>query len=176
MRSVQVGDLVPDVVVNAHTGEQLRLRDFQHQKVIVLFFYPQDGTAICTKEACAFRDAYDQFVQAGAVVIGISADNADSHNQFAGRHRLPFYLGSDEDGSLRKAFGVSRELLGLLPGRVTYVIDKEGIVKMAFSASWTADRHVSEALAMVQQLAQDSRCLLRAPAALKLLSVVSTAT
>jgi hypothetical protein len=95
--------------------------------VVVLFFYPKDGSAICTKEACAFRDAYGQFAEAGAVVIGVSGDSAERHSAFAARLNLPFYLVSDADGSIRKAFGVPKTL-GLLSGRVTYVIDKEGVV------------------------------------------------
>ena len=84
--------------------------------------HPKDGSAICTKEACEFRDAYDQFAEAGAVVIGVSGDSAECHSAFAARHNLPFYLVSDADGSIRKAVGVPKTL-ELLPGRVTYVID-----------------------------------------------------
>ena len=81
----------------------------------MLFFYPKDGTAVCTKEACSFRDAYEDFVQAGAVVIGVSSDSAESHQAFASGHRLPFVLLADADGSLRKAFGVPKTL-GIMPG------------------------------------------------------------
>jgi thioredoxin-dependent peroxiredoxin len=152
MKRIQVGHRAPDFLLKTQSGEQIRLSNFQGDKVVVLFFYPKDGTSICTKEACAFRDAYDQFVEAGAVVIGVSADSSESHGAFATRHNLPFYLGSDEDNSLRYTFGVPKTL-GLLPGRVTYVIDKEGVVRMMFNAQLTADRHVSEALNMVKQLA-----------------------
>ena len=151
MKKVQIGDPAPDFTWTASSGEQARLSDFRNQQVVVLFFYPKDGTAICTKEACAFRDAYDQFAEAGAVVIGVSGDSAQSHSAFAARHNLPFYLVSDTDGSLRKAFGVPKTL-GLLPGRVTYVIDKAGIVRLVFSSQLTADLHVSEALRVVGEL------------------------
>jgi peroxiredoxin Q/BCP len=149
---VDVGDPAPDFTLTTHSGEQVSLSDFRDKKVVVLFFYPKDGTPVCTKEACAFRDAYDQFVEAGAVVIGVSGDSTDSHRGFAARHDLPFYLASDRDGSLRKAFGVPKTL-GLLPGRVTYVIDRQGIVRLAFSAQMAADQHVSEALVVVRQFA-----------------------
>lgn len=152
MKGIQVGDPAPDVNIATRAGEQLRLADFQQQKVVVLFFYPKDNTSVCTREACAFRDAYEDFVAAGAVVIGISSDSADSHHAFATRHNLPFYLGSDEDGSLRRAFGVPKTL-GLLPGRVTYVIDRKGIVRLMFSAPLAANRHVTEALETVRRLA-----------------------
>ena len=133
MKKVQVGDPAPDFTWAAHSGEQVRLSDFRNQQVVVLFFYPKDGRAICTKEACAFRDAYDQFAEAGAVVMGVSRDSAERHNAFSNRHNLPFSLLSDTDGSLRTAFGVP-QTLGLLLGRVTYVIDKEGVVRLVFSA------------------------------------------
>jgi len=151
MKKVQVGDPAPDFTWAAQSGEQVRLSDFRGHQVVVLFFYPKDGRAICTKEVCAFRDAYDQFAEAGAVVMGVSRDSAERHNAFSNRHNLPFSLLSDTDGSLRTAFGVPKTL-GLLPGRVTYVIDKEGVVRLVFSAPMTADRHVSEALRVVGEL------------------------
>jgi peroxiredoxin Q/BCP len=155
MNKVQVGDQTPDFTFTAQSGKQVRLSDFRNQKVVVLFFYPKDGSAICTKEACAFRDAYDQFAEAGAVVIGVSGDSAESHSAFATRYNLPFYLVSDGDGSLRRTFGVPKTF-GLLPGRVTYVIDKKGVVRLVFSAQMTAERHVSEALRVVGELIRGS--------------------
>ncbi len=151
MAAMTPGDPAPEFSMTAHTGEPIRLSDYRGEKVVVLFFYPRDGTPVCTKEACAFRDAYEQFTEAGAQVIGVSSSGEPSHRAFAARHGLPFPLISDPGGSLRKAFGVPKTL-GFLPGRVTYVIDKEGIVRMAFSAAMTADRHVTEALEVVRQL------------------------
>jgi len=156
MKKIQVGDLAPEFTWTAPTGEQVRLNDFRDQKVVVLFFYPKDGSVLCTKEVCAFRDAYDQFAEAGAVVIGVSGDSAERHSVFAIRHSLPFYLVSDEDGSLRHAFGVPKTL-GLLPGRVTYVIDQDGVVRLLFNAPLTADRHVREALRVVEELMRRER-------------------
>jgi peroxiredoxin Q/BCP len=153
MASIQVGDCAPDFTSQSQTGQPVSLADYRGTSAVVLFFYPKDGTAICTKEACSFRDAYEEFVQAGAVVIGVSSDSEESHQAFASGHRLPFVLLSDAEGSLRKAFGVHKTL-GIMPGRVTYVIDKEGIVRHMFSSQFAADRHVSEALAVVRQLAQ----------------------
>ena len=153
MASIAVGDRAPDFTLSSQTGAQVSLADYRSNKAVVLFFYPKDETTVCTKEACSFRDAYEDFVQAGAVVIGVSSDPVESHQAFAGGHRLPFLLLSDTDGSLRKAFGVPKTF-GLLPGRVTYVIDKEGVVRHVFSSQFSADRHVVEALAVVRQLAQ----------------------
>ena len=153
MASIQVGDCAPDFTAQSQTGQTVSLADYRGTSAVVLFFYPKDGTAICTKEACSFRDAYEEFVQAGAVVIGVSSDSEESHQAFASGHRLPFVLLSDAEGSLRKAFGVHKTL-GIMPGRVTYVIDKEGIVRHLFSSQFAADRHVSEALAVVRRLSQ----------------------
>ena len=105
---------------------RVSLADYRGAKAVVLFFYPKDGTAVCTKEACSFRDAYEDFVQAGAVVIGVSSDPVESHQAFASGHRLPFVLLADADGSLRKAFGVPKTL-GLLPGRLRTSSTRTGL-------------------------------------------------
>ena len=151
--AIRVGDSAPVFAAEAHDGQQVCLTQFQGQKVVVLYFYPKDESPVCTKEACSFRDAYEDFVRAGAVVIGVSPDSVESHQAFASGHRLPFVLLADTDGSLRKAYGVPRTL-GIVPGRVTYVIDKAGVVRHIFSSQLSADRHVAEALSMVRQLAQ----------------------
>jgi len=151
MKAIQVGDAAPDFTIDVHTGAQVSLSQFRGEKVLVLYFYPKDGTPVCTKQACSFRDAHESFAEAGAVVIGVSADSTDRHRAFAKEQGLPFLLATDEDGTLRSAFGVPKSL-GLLPGRVTYVIDKEGIVRHVFSSQFAADRHVSEALEVVREL------------------------
>jgi peroxiredoxin Q/BCP len=151
MASVQVGDQAPDFTLTSQEGQQVSLAEFRN-KAVVLFFYPKDGTPVCTKEACRFRDAYEDFVQAGAVVIGVSSDSAESHLAFASGHRLPYVLLADTDGSVRKLFGVPKTF-GVMPGRVTYVLDKEGIVRHVFNSQFAADRHVAEALAVVRELA-----------------------
>ena len=151
MKTIQVGDTAPDFSVEVHTGAQASLSQFRGRKAVVLYFYPKDGTPVCTKEACSYRDAYESFAEAGAVVIGVSADSTETHRAFAEEQGLPFLLATDEDGALRKAFGVPKSL-GLLPGRVTYVIDKEGIVRHIFSSQFAADRHVSEALDVVREM------------------------
>lgn len=155
MASIQVGDRAAEFTAKSQAGQPVSLTEFRGNKAVVLFFYPKDGTPVCTKEACSFRDAYEDFVQAGAAVIGVSSDSTESHQAFAGGHQLPFVLLSDADGSLHKAFGVPKTL-GILPGRVTYVIDKDGIVRHVFNSQFSADRHVSEALAVVRQLAPHS--------------------
>jgi peroxiredoxin Q/BCP len=151
MAQINRGDTAPNVNLFLHTGETVPLADLWKDRVVVLFFYPKDGTSVCTKEACAFRDSYEQFVDAGAAVVGVSSDSAESHRRFADEHRLPFLLATDADGSLRRAFGVPKTL-GLLPGRVTYVIDRQGVVRSAFSAQFAAEKHVRAAMEAVRQL------------------------
>ena len=151
MTRIDVGDAAPELELSTHGGEQITLADYQGKNAVVVFFYPKDGTPVCTKEACAFRDAYEDFVEAGAVVIGVSSDSATQHQAFASNHRLPFLLVSDTEGEARRAFGVPRSM-GFLPGRVTYVIDREGIVRHVFSSQFAADRHVKEALEVIREL------------------------
>jgi len=148
MAKLKVGDHAPDFSAMTQDGSTIHLSDFVGKRALVLFFYPKDGTPVCTKEACSFRDSYAQFVDAGAEVIGVSSDSEDSHRAFAQQHRLSFPLISDSDGSLRKSFGVPTTL-GLFPGRVTYVIDKEGVVRLIFSAQFASDEHVQRALQAV---------------------------
>lgn len=146
---VKVGDAAPDFTLSSQTGNTVSLRDFLGKKSIVLYFYPKDNTPGCTTEACSFRDSYEVFKDAGAEVIGVSSDSAQSHQQFATKNRLPFVLLSDENGAVRKLYGVP-STLGLLPGRVTYIIDKQGIVRNIFSSQFTPEKHIEEALKTLQ--------------------------
>jgi thioredoxin-dependent peroxiredoxin len=155
MTSQLLNQAAPDFSREAHTGQQVRLADYRGRNVVVLYFYPMDGAPVCTTEACSFRDAYEDFTKLGAVVIGVSADSAERHRAFAASRALPFLLLSDQDGSLRKAYQVSKTW-GILPSRVTYVIDQAGIVRHVFSALLSGERHVAEALNIVRALTQDS--------------------
>jgi thioredoxin-dependent peroxiredoxin len=143
----QVGKPAPDFTLPALTGQPVSLASFIGKKNIVLYFYPKDDTPGCTAEACAFRDA-------GAEVIGISSDPEDSHQRFATQHRLPFILLSDRGGVVRKSYGVP-STFGLLPGRVTYIIDKQGIVRHIFSSQFAPQKHVAEALKVLQALREE---------------------
>ncbi|MCH5376764.1 MAG: peroxiredoxin [Planctomycetes bacterium] len=155
MKRIAEGDSVPRLELDTNEGKRIALGDMQGRQPVVVFFYPKDGTPGCTREACSFRDAYEQFAKAGAVVIGISGDSEDSHRKFAAQHNLPFHLVSDTKGEIRKAFGVPKTL-GLLPGRVTYVIGPEGIVRLVFNSQLDAERHVERALEVVEQLSKES--------------------
>jgi peroxiredoxin Q/BCP len=150
---VQVGDRALDFTLPTQkTGELFHLQDLLGKSFLVLYFYPKSNTAGCTAEACSFRDSYEVFKQAGAEVIGVSSDSEETQQQFASKHKLPFILLSDKGGTLRKLYGVPTTL-GILPGRVTYVIDKEGIVRHIFSDQLNATRHIDEALKVVQEIA-----------------------
>ena len=150
MSSFTVGDRAPHFQAVLQDGSTFNLADLLGKKIVVLFFYPKDHTPVCTKEACAFRDSYEKFVAAGAEVIGVSSDSQASHRSFAEKHRLPFPIISDHDRSLRKLFGVPNPL-GFIPGRVTYVIDRQGVIRMVFSAIFASDDHVEKALEAVQK-------------------------
>ncbi|MEI8228059.1 MAG: peroxiredoxin [Planctomycetota bacterium] len=149
MSSLTVGDPAPHFQAVLQDGSTFNLADLLGKKIVVLFFYPKDHTPVCTKEACAFRDSYEKFVAAGAEVIGVSSDSQASHRSFAEKHRLPFPIISDHDRSLRKLFGVPNPL-GFIPGRVTYVIDRQGVIRCVFSALFASDDHVRKALEAVQ--------------------------
>jgi peroxiredoxin Q/BCP len=150
---VQVGDLAPDFTLPTQSGEEISLSSFQGKKAVVLYFYPKDYTPGCTAEACAFRDSYEVFKDAGAEVIGVSSDSEDSHKRFGASYHLPFLLVSDKKGALRKRYGVS-SVMGLLPGRVTYIIDKEGIVQHIFTSQFAAEKHVTVALETIKSLGE----------------------
>lgn len=149
---VQVGDRAPDFKRDTAGGEKVSLSELNAEgKSVVLFFYPKDESPVCTKEACHFRDQYEDFVDAGAVVIGVSSDGKKSHQKFSENHALPFHLISDAGSVLRKAFAVRNDYF-LIPGRVTFVIDKAGVVRHRFESPRNALGHVEEALATVREL------------------------
>jgi thioredoxin-dependent peroxiredoxin len=154
---VGVGDVAPDFTLTSHSGEEVSLRDFVGKKrAVVLFFYPKDDTPGCTKEACSFRDGYEQFGNLGVEVIGVSSDSVRSHQRFVEKHDLPFVLLSDEGGEVRRLYGVPNTF-GLFPGRVTYVIDQEGVVRHVFSSQLQAARHVEEALEALGSIGAGNR-------------------
>lgn len=150
--AIKVGDSAPDFTLPDQTGQSVTLSGFRGQKAVVLYFYPKDDTPGCTTESCSFRDSYQDFQAAGAEVIGISSDSPESHQKFAGKYNLPFTLVSDQGAQVRKAYGVPATL-GLLPGRVTYVIDKAGIVRHVFNSQFKPTQHIAEALGVLKAMA-----------------------
>ncbi|MEM8810705.1 MAG: peroxiredoxin [Cyanobacteria bacterium P01_G01_bin.38] len=149
--AIKVGDTAPDFTLPNQAGESVALSAFKGQKAVILYFYPKDDTPGCTTESCTFRDSYQDFLDAGAEVIGISSDSPESHQKFAAKHNLPFTLVSDTGATVRKAYGVPATL-GLLPGRVTYVIDKDGVVRHVFNSQFNPKKHVDEALSVLKSI------------------------
>jgi peroxiredoxin Q/BCP len=135
-------------------GDNVTLSEYQGKKNVVLYFYPKDETRGCTREACEFRDRYDVFTGLGAEVLGVSSDTLESHKSFATHHGLPFLLLSDEDGKVRKLYGVPSSM-GIIPGRVTFIIDKKGVVRHVFSSQFQPEKHIEEALKVLKELEKE---------------------
>ncbi|MCX6245790.1 MAG: peroxiredoxin [Bacteroidetes bacterium] len=148
---IKVGDTAPMFTLPGSDGQLVNLADFIGKKNLVVYFYPKDESYGCTKEACSFRDSYDDFKDAGAEVIGISTDDEESHRSFAEHHKLPFILLSDKGGKAAESYGVGRSL-GILPGRMTFVVDKNGIVRMTYSSQLNFQNHINEAIEMLKTL------------------------
>jgi len=147
---MKIGDEVPDLELKNQNGEKFRFSELKGKNAFVVYFYPKDFTPGCTKEACSFRDSYEDFKELGAEVIGISADSSKSHSKFVERYKLPYIFLSDKDKKARDAFGVKPSLLGLLPGRETFVFDKDGKLLHRFN-SMSASKHMPEALAVLKK-------------------------
>jgi thioredoxin-dependent peroxiredoxin len=148
--AIKVGDAAPAFQLNDQSGNPVSLETFRG-KPLVLYFYPKDDTPGCTAESCAFRDQYEVFEAAGAAVVGISGDSPESHQNFASKYQLPFTLLSDPGDQVRKAFGATTAF-GLIPGRITYVIDGQGVVRYQFDSMFNFKAHVDEALKALKQL------------------------
>jgi thioredoxin-dependent peroxiredoxin len=143
-----VGTPAPLFTLPDQNGKLVSLADFRGKQSVVVYFYPKDDTPGCTKESCSFRDQYTAFTDAGAEVLGISSDSAASHAAFADKYKLPFSLLSDRDGKVRADYQVPATL-GFLPGRVTFVIDRQGVIQHAFNSQVNAAKHVDEALSVL---------------------------
>lgn len=151
MQKLSTGSQAPDFSLKNQDNEMIKLSDFKGKKWVVLYFYPKDETPGCVAEACAFRDSYEVFVDNGAEVIGVSSDSTSSHLAFSQRRKLPFNLLSDRGGKVRKLYGVSSSLFGLLPGRETFVIDPEGLIQMRFASQMNIDGHIQNALDVIKE-------------------------
>ena len=155
MTKVSVGDPAPDFTLPDHQGNEVTLSGFLGESNVVLYFYPKDFSPGCTAQACFFRDSYEDFTDLGAVVIGVSGDSPESHKRFVEEHLLPFILLSDRDNEARKLYGATKGL-GLLPGRVTYIIDRKGIVRHVFTSEINMRKHIDEALRILRKLSEES--------------------
>jgi thioredoxin-dependent peroxiredoxin len=147
----QPGDPAPDFTLPAADGSMVSLANYRDRSEVVLFFYPKDNTPGCTREVCSFRDGFEAFRDAGAVVIGISSDSGASHQHFSDRFRLPFLLLSDHDEAVRARYGVAKTL-GIIPGRVTVLIDRQGVIRFVFASQFQPAQHVARVLQALQEL------------------------
>jgi peroxiredoxin Q/BCP len=151
-QTIQIGDNCPAFSLPDSQGKEIHVNEYLGQKILVLFFYPKDDTPGCTKEACAFRDAYADFVALGCEVFGISSDASNSHQVFQQKYQLPYPLLSDTQKKVRQLFGVPTSLFGLIPGRVTYVVGLDGKVAGIFNSQTNPLGHINEALKVVKNL------------------------
>ncbi len=145
-KPLAIGDKVPEFSLLDQNGDEFRIADHLGKTAMVIYFYPKDDTPGCTKEACSFRDSYEEFTDRNVEVIGISADDVESHQNFAKKYNLPFTLLADTDNKVRNLFGVKSNLMGLIPGRVTYVVNETGHIIYVFESQFKATKHISEAL------------------------------
>jgi peroxiredoxin Q/BCP len=150
MNAIGVGSIVPSFSLKDQNGQFFDIDSVKGKNNLVIYFYPKDDTPGCTKEACSFRDQYDVFKKEDALVIGISGQSVESHFKFAKKHRLNYTLLSDKDNKVRELFGVPTNLFGLLPGRVTYVVNKDGKVAFLFNSQLNVEKHIVEALRILK--------------------------
>ncbi len=143
---LKVGDTIPSFSLQDQNGDWFKSESVIGKQTAVIYFYPKDETPGCTKEACKFRDEFEVFTDLKARVIGISSDNVASHKKFAEKYHLPFTLLADVHKEVRHLFGVPKSTLGLLPGRVTYIIDKKGVIIDIFNSQFKAEKHIAEAI------------------------------
>ena len=149
--ALQTGDKIPEFSAKDNNGNDFESSSIVGKKPVVFYFYPKDNTPGCTAQACSFRDQYEDFKDLGAEVVGISSDSIASHEKFVQQYQLPFILLSDNDKKIRKLFGVKPDLLGLIPGRVTYVADQNGIIQFVFD-SMNATDHIPKALETIKKM------------------------
>jgi peroxiredoxin Q/BCP len=154
--AVKVGDKALEFTLPSQMGDDVMLSEFFGKKNVVLYFYPKDETTGCTKEACTFRDNYEELTKLGAEVIGVSGQSVESHKSFASHYGLPFILLSDEGNKVRELYGVPSSM-GIIPGRVTYIIDKKGMVRHIFNSQTQAQKHVEEAKKTLLEIEKEEK-------------------
>jgi len=148
-KPLKVGDAIPSFALKDQNGNDFNIDTYRGKKIMVIYFYPKDDTPGCTKEACSFRDTYESFTDLDVLVIGISADNIASHKKFEEKYKLPFTLLADVTNTVRKQFGVSKDLM-VLPGRVTFVVNKQGVISSIFN-NLKAEQHVEKSLEIIKK-------------------------
>lgn len=151
-KSLKTGDSIPAFTLKDQNNQDVNIQDYVGKYPLVIYFYPKDDTPGCTAEACSFRDQFEVFEELDARVFGISADSPASHKKFAEKHHLNFSLLSDNGRKVEKQFGVPRSVLGLLPGRVTYIINLQGKIEYIFNSQMQAKKHVEHAISTIKRM------------------------
>jgi peroxiredoxin Q/BCP len=151
MPKVKVGEPAPDFTLPDQDGEQVTLSNYRGESSVVLFFYPKDFSPGCTTQACHFRDSYEDFTDLGAEVLGVSSDSVESHKKFLNEYLFPFRLLSDEGAKIRKLYGATKGF-GLLPGRYTFIIDKQGVIRYVFTSETNMKKHIDESLRILREI------------------------
>ena len=151
MDTIGIGSRLPSFSLQDQNGQVFDINSVIGKMNLVIYFYPKDDSPVCTKEACSFRDQYDVFQNNNAKIIGISGQSVESHLAFAKKNHLNFTLLSDEGNKIRKLFGVPSGILGI-PGRVTYIVNKNGKVVYVFNSQMNGEKHVQEALRILGEL------------------------
>ncbi|MBI0582633.1 MAG: peroxiredoxin [Methanomassiliicoccus sp.] len=149
-KNLKVGTAAPKFALLDQNGKEVDVGALMGTKALVVYFYPKDFTSGCTMQAHEFRNMHEEFLKNGAEVIGISSDSVESHKKFAEEHQLPFTLLSDPDGRVRDMYGAWGA--GKIAGRVTYLIDRQGIIRMVFSSQIQPRKHISEALRVLEEI------------------------
>lgn len=144
------GDKVPSFTLLDQDGKLFDIDDYVGKENLVIYFYPKDDTPGCTKQACSFRDSFSEFENLKAKVIGISSDSVESHRKFADKYQLQFSLLADTEGSVRSLFGVKNDVLGLIPGRVSYIIDRNGVIVSIYNNQFGAAKHIEKAIEVLK--------------------------
>jgi peroxiredoxin Q/BCP len=152
MKKIEVGDVIPAFSLKDQHGKLFNLSTVIGKKNLVLYFYPKDDSPGCTKQACYFQDMFKVFEENDALVIGVSGQSVESHKKFANKYHLTYTLLSDQGDEIRKKFGVPTNLFGLIPGRVTYIIDKTGTVQYTFNSQSEVIKHVDESIRILKTL------------------------
>lgn len=148
---IKEGDKLPYFTLADQNNKSFSTKDYIGKQSMVIYFYPKDDTPGCTKEACKFRDEFEDFKNLNALVIGISSDSVESHKKFEEKYNLPFILLADVNNEIRKLFGVPKSLL-FMPGRVTYIVNKEGVVTYVFNSQFGAEKHIDIAKKKLQEI------------------------
>lgn len=150
-KQLKEGDVAHNFQLETQSGERWDLASALSRGPVLVYFYPKDETPVCTAEACGFRDRNADFSKFGVEIVGISRDSTSAHKSFAEHHALPFKLLSDPDGQVRRLFGV-KKTLGLIDGRVSFLIGTDAKIRLAFSSQLSARAHVERALEAARAL------------------------